>query len=1037
MGFLKQHKFIIFTMLLSILVSACGGGIDRPFSLSKEDPEIPIFDPDADNPDAENSGGEEPSGCEVKMTDLTLDLKVSANQNGTPIEVLDAAPVAMGDLTFVISGNNIRLLGAKFPAVRLTELAEDNDVIVRGNAPGNVGVGTIDADGNIEIEGFRFIVDITSGKESNASILGSIESLPKVQIITGTVTATGNHNDISVEGSPLNPETKELTLVAKLTIPTGTLLDGGGIGGGALTAAFKGKFDKLPNDPSCSGGSLELGPAKIQVQRLTYTVDQEEILEDLAANTFDFGEKFAGSTEEKSLFLRIKSLGEQALVINKIQTTLDGPFIVLDIDGNNLNSISISPGEYKDIQIQFNPKQQHITQDQTPFNIPLQIKNNDPDKSDLSLMLKALGLAPAPRLSLRVLKKSESSNEYSFMEAGHDEFMGTVTYANTAGVPKKLYRLFRVYNTGVLSLPLNEISPLIGEFNLGVLRYGVNTFRECETGEDPNEVSDDCSVSLNPNLFNAENNPNAFHNIEAADLNDLAKSPHLDILVTYQPIDFSLQDSKILKIASKDGQKKEVILNAEVDDNSRAKLVLWVDESPENTENFDQDLIIPNHTRYNFKRVLDPETDEVTVDVYAQNSGVVGGEKLKLDPEQIVLDGGDLELSFLTDQADSKLNSGLEASANPAEGDGKVLLGKLKITLPENRTEIKKIVLRIPAFSVKENGQASQLEDDYEIKLYYGLPEGEMSFKLTKGFSAIQNSLVKDPTETDDSLQPGSIPMHVQFSGQAGVVIHYLSSTQPNFVTFPDEGSKAPACSGTAEEQKQCAEQLAPVRLDTTTLGTSNGPCHEGDYDGKHEAGECSYFVVSFAGKAGSNFRTGVLNDTDMSLSNMDLNEDTLKVRMNIHDVLVRLINSEHNKMNSTSGYFDQVFNISFSTGIIDSDFAGFGANSYPPLEDSLPDRSINKGKFAPYICDGEEDGDANFADCDLPADLPADHGLLIGRDWDLTDNSMTIVGATRWDNSTALHFPNDDFFSLLGPSNFYVVLRGVMCGDSIGVSCD
>jgi hypothetical protein len=59
-----------------------------------------------------------------------------------------------------------------------------------------------------------------------------------------------------------------------------------------------------------------------------------------------------------------------------------------------------------------------------------------------------------------------------------------------------------------------------------------------------------------------------------------------------------------------------------------------------------------------------------------------------------------------------------------------------------------------------------------------------------------------------------------------------------------------------------------------------------------------------------------------------------------------------------------------------------------------------------------------------------------MGSDWNLSTGELSLVGVTKLTNETRQN-PNDDFFDLVNPSPLYLVLKGKVCGDSIGLPCD
>lgn len=242
-----------FLAMVALMVLASCATEDRPFTLVSDtnapDPGVEGGDPSV------SPGG--PEGCIVNFIG-TMQLKVSADPTGSaPTEVLDANPIEIDPIPFVVDGNNLVLSGDTFPNIILTKLSESADLRVSG-IPGSTASGPFDpGTGSIEIPGFQFSLEILN-KGTTDRFIDGFETLTGIDFTTGSVTATGNLNDISEDGSPLDSSTGAVTLVLGTTLPNSfpalSVLDTM-IAGGALTARFEGALDQLPQDCVDGGGS--------------------------------------------------------------------------------------------------------------------------------------------------------------------------------------------------------------------------------------------------------------------------------------------------------------------------------------------------------------------------------------------------------------------------------------------------------------------------------------------------------------------------------------------------------------------------------------------------------------------------------------------------------------------------------------------------------------------------------------------------------------------------------------------------------------
>jgi hypothetical protein len=254
----KLKRAIPFLLALWVL-TACAGQ-DKPFSLVGDSnaPQEPVPD---------GSGSVPPptiEGCRVHYNGQ-MQLKVSANPTGAQeLEKLDARPIDIEPIPFIVEGNTITLHGDLFPDIILTRLSDSVDLRVSG-VPGTSAPGTYDpATGAIEITGFQFGLEILNKGTLERFADGS-EVLSGVNFTTGSVTATGNLNPITEVGAPFNASTFAVSLVLGLTLPDTfpqlSVLNNE-IAGGALTARFDGTLDQLPENcvegggnPPPSGGS--------------------------------------------------------------------------------------------------------------------------------------------------------------------------------------------------------------------------------------------------------------------------------------------------------------------------------------------------------------------------------------------------------------------------------------------------------------------------------------------------------------------------------------------------------------------------------------------------------------------------------------------------------------------------------------------------------------------------------------------------------------------------------------------------------------
>jgi hypothetical protein len=253
MSVISVRNFFSKLMVVAFTALALTGcvGQDKPFSLVGDSNKPP---PDGGpTPPGDPGGGME--GCFVNFNG-EIQLKISAHPTGgTPIEKLDARPVALEPLPIKADGNNLTIFGDQFPTFVLTTVNEQVDLRISG-IPGTSASGTYDpATGAIEINDFQFNLEILD-KGTDEPFVEGKEVLKNIDFTTDSVTINGNNNPITEDGVPVNSSDKSVTLVVGFTLPEKfsvlNLLDTR-IGGGALTARFEGALDQLPDQ--CTGGA--------------------------------------------------------------------------------------------------------------------------------------------------------------------------------------------------------------------------------------------------------------------------------------------------------------------------------------------------------------------------------------------------------------------------------------------------------------------------------------------------------------------------------------------------------------------------------------------------------------------------------------------------------------------------------------------------------------------------------------------------------------------------------------------------------------
>ena len=231
---------------LALLAALLGcGGSKEPFV-------IPDPTDNSGNPPATGT----PVGdCFVNFQSM-LQLKVSAKPAGEELEVLDANPIAIPSIPIEVKGTEIAIAGDQFPDIILTRLSDSADLRLGGVA-GSRSVGTYDpATGEMNFPDMQFTLEVLQKGKTERLLDGEIV-IGNLELTTGEVNVQGNLNPISDAGQPLKAEDKSLALVSGATLPNDfsplTPLNDI-LGGGALTASFRGTLDNLPDNCGAAGG---------------------------------------------------------------------------------------------------------------------------------------------------------------------------------------------------------------------------------------------------------------------------------------------------------------------------------------------------------------------------------------------------------------------------------------------------------------------------------------------------------------------------------------------------------------------------------------------------------------------------------------------------------------------------------------------------------------------------------------------------------------------------------------------------------------
>jgi hypothetical protein len=175
---------------------------------------------------------------------------------------VDTRFIDVDPIPFEFAGTSVTLRGEDFPDI-IPFLGDDPpaDMIINGDLPNNAGTGTYDpATGRLEVSGLKFLVRLYPAGDAGGAELGSFDSIPPVTFTTDVgqkATGNGPTPEITVDGQHYNSSDGSITIVMALTIPNtlGSLkpIDDA-IGGGALTAVFKGSLDQNPANCEDGGG---------------------------------------------------------------------------------------------------------------------------------------------------------------------------------------------------------------------------------------------------------------------------------------------------------------------------------------------------------------------------------------------------------------------------------------------------------------------------------------------------------------------------------------------------------------------------------------------------------------------------------------------------------------------------------------------------------------------------------------------------------------------------------------------------------------
>lgn len=259
----SARRYAVGGIFLILALSACESN-SSPQIL--EDPQPPA--PGAPGP---GNGGSE---CFVNFQSM-LQLKVSAKPASEALEVLDANPIAIPSIPIQVNGEEVAILGEKFPDIILTRLSNSADLRF-GGVHGTTAVGRLDpATGELTVEGMQFTLEVLQ-KGTTERLLEGETVIGGIRLGTGAVTATGNLNSIQEQGKPFDRNDLSMTLVFGVTLPGdfSPLVPLNDIlAGGALTARFVGKLDALPENCGSANPDNRPPPGQEQPPGLRITVE--------------------------------------------------------------------------------------------------------------------------------------------------------------------------------------------------------------------------------------------------------------------------------------------------------------------------------------------------------------------------------------------------------------------------------------------------------------------------------------------------------------------------------------------------------------------------------------------------------------------------------------------------------------------------------------------------------------------------------------------------------------------------------------------
>ena len=244
-----------------------------------------------------------------------------------------------------ITGTEVSIIGSEFPDIKVEGHGPPAPITINAKGDGtgdsNVGMGSVDAAGNMSFENFSFFINA----------LGMIGEIPNLTLTTQT---TDELPDLeSVSGSP--PDASgAMTLVTGTVI--GHTIDAADevLMGASLTATFKGSIQ--PTLDKCAGSG---GPKSIEIKKLFISEDGEQSEQDLpdgnrmevSSGTFiSEGSSDIGPRFEAAAKFRLKNISSNSIQIN-IPSSV-GPFFVSSAEAL---SIQLDPQQMIVIDVTFRP----------------------------------------------------------------------------------------------------------------------------------------------------------------------------------------------------------------------------------------------------------------------------------------------------------------------------------------------------------------------------------------------------------------------------------------------------------------------------------------------------------------------------------------------------------------------------------------------------------------------------------------------------------------------------------------------------------